>query len=254
LFLLSASGDDQNGCRGFWLWVVLLFSSVFPAPLCSSLLSFLFFFFLSICLSPLCYCFESGKTSSLCFCSWSSFLQSSALSVLVMKKSVQCWLLLSKLGLLFCSICGLRFIGSWLCFSGFSFSPSWFCLFPSVSPGFSLCSALWSAGSFPSFAVSVPALPLYIWLFLLCSMPSFSIFGSSSLPPLLLACSSQSPLVLFPPLIFGPSSSVAEAFSGFCLLLYSRFFVQFSLLFFSVFGLIFRFILPLWFWVFFSVL
>ncbi|KAJ6975883.1 hypothetical protein NC653_031647 [Populus alba x Populus x berolinensis] len=31
-------------------------------------------------------------SSSLCFCSWSSFLQSSALSVPVMKKSVQCWL------------------------------------------------------------------------------------------------------------------------------------------------------------------
>jgi len=76
-------------------------------------------------------------------------------------------------------------------------------------------------------------------------MPSFSISGSSFLTPLLLACSSQSLLVLFPPLIFGPSSSVAEAFSGFFLSLYSQFFVQFSLLFFfSVFGLIFRFLLP----------
>jgi hypothetical protein len=119
---LSSSSIVPSLCfwrRSKWLQGILTlgrssFFLCFPSSLLfvSAFFPLLLFFFLSICLSPLCYCFESGKTSSLCFCSWSSFLQSSALSVLVMKKSVQCWLLLSKLGLLFCSVCGLRFIGS----------------------------------------------------------------------------------------------------------------------------------------------
>jgi len=186
----------------------------------SAFFPLLLFFF--ICLSPLCYCFESGKTSSLCFSSWSSFLQSSTLSVLVMYSadfSFRNWVSFFAL-FVACVLLVLDsvFLGSVLALLVLSLPLYFLCDLPVLSPvllfRFLLCPCIFD-------------------FFLLCSMPSFSISGSSSLTPLLLACSSQSPLVLFPPLIFGPSSSVAEAFSGFCLSLYSRFFLSiFSVFFF----------------------
>jgi len=71
-----------------------------------------------------------------------------AFSVLVMKNRGRCWLLLSNLGLGFCSVCGLRFLGFSSIFLGFFFLvfacvlsfflPSLLCFFLLI---FFLCSS-----------------------------------------------------------------------------------------------------------------
>jgi len=115
----------------------------------------------------LCFCllfFFYLLSALLCFpllfiCCSFFFLFFPAFSVLVMKNRGRCWLLLSNLGLGFCSVCGLCFLGFSSVFLGFSslfllafslfFFPSVMLFSPFFFSSLSFCSLPFVAFFFP---------------------------------------------------------------------------------------------------------